>query len=107
MAILNTPINQLPYPDNNEMVKDVPDFIRDLAQAVDKKILGVYANQAALSAAGPFAAGRLAWITADSVLQIYTGSTWVRIYPSSPRIFSGSTTPSSSLGSPGDIYIQT
>lgn len=106
MAIHQTP-QGLPYPDDNERVQDVPEFIQDLAEALDKRIVTVYANQAVLAGAGPFAAGHLAWITADQVLQVYNGSTWLRVYPSSPRIFTGSTVPSSALGSVGDVYIQT
>jgi hypothetical protein len=105
MAILNTS-QGLPYPDNNERLADVPDFIYALADALDDKILGVYASQAALSGAGPFEAGRMAWVTADNTLQVYTGSTWVTVYPASPRIFSGTAVPSSSLGSNGDLYVR-
>ena len=46
MAIHQTP-QGLPYPDDNERVQDVPEFIQDLAEALDKRIVTVYANQAA------------------------------------------------------------
>ncbi len=105
MAIVNS-LQGLPYPDNAEAVKDVPDFIRELVFALDRKIVGVYATQAALTTAGGFVAGQLVWITADNVLQIYNGSAWLRVYPATPSIFSGVGIPASTLGQPGDVYVR-
>ena len=96
----------LPYPDHQELVNDVPDYIKFLAQALDKKIVGVYANPAALVAAGSFSQGSVVWIQSTKTLQVHDGTQWVSIYPSTPRIHSGSAAPSSSLGSVGDLYIQ-
>ena len=96
----------LPYQDHNALVNDVPDYIKDLAQALDKRIVGVYADPAAVSAAGSFPEGSLIWVQSTDTLQVWTGSEWKAVFPSSPRIFSGTTVPASNLGSVGDLYIR-
>lgn len=96
----------LPYPDHNELVNDVPDYIKNLALALDKRIVGSYASTSALGAAGAFAEGSVVWLQDTNTLQVYDGTKWVSIYPSSPRIYDGSTAPASNLGAVGDFYIQ-
>lgn len=109
MAIQKTANQQLPYPDNNERLADVPDHVQALAQAVEGQLVMTFASQTDLTTRLPNPKeGALAWIMDSNTLQIYTAGTtgWVRIYPPAPAIYSGSTTPSSTLGTVGDIYIQ-
>lgn len=105
MAIHETP-QGLPYPDNQERIAGVPGFIQALAEELDKKIVGVYANQNALQAAGPFQAGYMAYVVNANVLQIYSGSRWVRVSPPTPMIHSGTAPPTTTLGEVGDLYVR-
>lgn len=105
MGIANSGQN-LPYPDADEQIRNVNDHVRALVLALDKRIVGIYANQSAVSSAGPWVEGNVVWVQDSNTLQVYNGSTWVSIYPTTPRIYSGTTAPSSALGSVGDFYIQ-
>jgi hypothetical protein len=77
MATLSTPNAALPYPDDNEFLKDVPDFIRVLALALDKYRV-----------------------------PNFNGSAWVRVYPPTTQVTSGSAVPTGTAEA-GSIYIQT
>lgn len=107
MTMASTPKQALPYPLADEKIADINDHIRNLALALDGKVVQVYATQSALATAVPSPSeGMLVYITADNVLQLRVDANWVSIYPSSPAIYSGTTAPASTLGVTGDIYIQ-
>lgn len=105
MALVNSG-QGLPYPDKNETVNDVHNDIKTLVEVLDKRIVGIYANQTAVSNAGPWVEGNVVWVQDSNTLQVYNGSSWVSIYPSTPRIYSGTSAPSSALGNVGDFYVQ-
>lgn len=108
MATLTTPNMGLPYPDDNEYLKDVPDFIRVLALALDKGKLPSFANAAGRTAGIPSPTpGTICWITeaGNARLTLWDGSGWKRVYPTDPVIQSGSAAPSGSAEA-GTIYIQ-
>lgn len=108
MATLKTPNQQLPYPDSNEYLKYVPNYISALALAVEKGLVMKFTDQTDLGTRLPApTSGMLAWVQADKILQIYDGDSWVSLYPATPAIYSGTGAPSSTLGVTGDIYIQT
>jgi hypothetical protein len=107
MAILNTSNQQLPYPDNNEYLKWVWQYIRNLALAVEKISVMRFATSSDLTSRVPSPEeGMLAYLLDSNTLQVYTGSSWARVYPPSPAVYTGTTTPASSLGATGDLYIQ-
>lgn len=107
MTMGATPKQALPYPKADEKLADVNDHVRKLALALDGLVVGVYATQSALATAVPTPTeGMLVYITADNVLQLRVDSAWISVYPSSPAIYSGTVAPASTLGVPGDIYIQ-
>ena len=105
---LNYTSNQAyPYPDVDETLNNVNDWLYYLAVHTEERGVQRFATQAELASKRPTpTAGEFAWVTADSVLQVYDGSSWERVYPPQPAIYTGTATPSSSLGSPGDIYVK-
>lgn len=105
MAILNSG-QGLPYPNPDERISALPSAVASLVTALDKKIVGTYANPTAVANAGTFHAGAVVWVQSSQTLQVWTGSSWVSIYPSTPRVYSGTTAPASNLGSVGDLYIR-
>ena len=108
MTMRSTSNQGAPYPDVNEPLNNVNDWIYALAQFFERRAGARYANMSALSSKLPSPnAGDSAWIVDTKVLLVFDGSTWVRVYPSSPQIFFGATDPSSGLGSVNDIYFKT
>ena len=107
MTMGSTAKQAAPYPMADEALKDGNDHVRKLAQWVDDRVVMRFATQTALGTAVPApVAGQLCFIVADKVLQIYDGTGWKRVYPSSPTIYTGTAAPAGSLGAVGDIYIQ-
>ncbi len=108
MSTVNTPNQGIPYPDHNEFLKFAWQQIRDAVLAMEPKLNMKFANAADLAAKIPSpTSGMLAYLDDSDTLNLYTGAAWVRVYPSSPAIYSGAGAPSSGLGAIGDIYFQT
>lgn len=108
MSTLNTSNQGIPYPDHNEYLKFAWQQIRDAVLAIEPKLNMVFANSSDLATRVPSPTeGMVAWMQDANVLQVYDGSSWKRVYPSSPAIYSGSGAPSSGLGTIGDLYFQT
>lgn len=108
MSLRYTSNQAYPFPDVNEPLNNVNDWIYYLATFAEVRGVQRFATQAELSSkrTSP-TAGEFAWVTADKTVQVYDGTGWKRVYPPSPMVYSGTTVPSSSLGSPGDIYMKT
>jgi len=101
-----------PFPDVDEPINNVNDWIYLLATFQEVRGIQRFATQAALLAARPTpVAGEVAWINgplaSDQVLQVYNGSTWKRVYPPQPMVYSGTAAPASTTGAVGDLYIKT
>lgn len=97
----------LPLPQDSEMLKDVPDFVKALALAVEPKLVMSFASQTDLvNRVGSPVEGMVAWLRDANILQVYNGSTWVKVYPASPTILYGDNPPTSGQGSVGDIYVE-
>jgi hypothetical protein len=108
MSTRNTANQAAPFPDVNEPLNNVNDWIYNLA--IFQEVRGVqrFATQAELSSKRPTpSSGEFCWIVADKVLQVFDGTAWKRVYPPQPMVYSGTTTPASSLGAVGDLYIKT
>lgn len=107
MAILNTPIQALPYPDENSLINAVDEYIRNVAFALEKKLLMVFASAADRDSklTAP-TEGMLAWLQDVDKLMLRTGTAWVQIYPPVPNFTFGTGAPSTTTGNVGDIYIQ-
>lgn len=96
----------IPQPLHTALVRDAYQQMRSMAQHIDRRLVTRYSTQQALNQVGNFQTGQVAWIVNDRVLQVYDGSGWRVIYPASPTVHSGTSSPGSSLGSVGDIYVR-
>lgn len=107
MAILQTPIQALPYPDANSVLRDINDYIRNLATALETKLVMVFSSASERGTDIPTPTeGMLTWLQDVNELHLYNGTAWVRVWPTSPAILTGTTAPVGSQGQVGDIYVQ-
>lgn len=96
-----------PYPDVDEPLNNVNDWIFAIAQFFEKRAGARYSTFTELSNKhGSPSAGDSAFITSTKQLWVFDGSAWQRVYPPRPTIHSGTANPSSSLGDVGDIYLK-
>jgi hypothetical protein len=108
MTTRNTANQAAPFPDVNEPMNNMNDWIYNLATFQEVRGVQRFSTQADLSTKRPSpVAGEFAWVTADLVLQVFDGTAWQRVYPPKPMVYSGTATPSSTLGAVGDLYIKT
>lgn len=96
----------LPIPLHTSLMRDSYMHVRKLAEHIQKRLVTRYANATALANSGTPIEGQLAWLNDANILQVYTGNAWEQVYPAKPTIYSGSSSPTSSLGVSGDVYIQ-
>jgi hypothetical protein len=106
MTIQFSPIQGFRYPDPNEFLKDVPQFIENLARDVEKRVVMIFTSQSDRSAklTSPVS-GQLTWRQDTQILEVFDGSSYQQIYPAIPNITSGTAAPSGT-GNAGDIYVQ-
>ena len=108
MSYINTPNQGVPYPAVDEPLNNVNDWVFTLATFLETRGLQRFSNSADLGNKRPTpVAGELAFIAADKVIQVFDGTTWQRVFPPKPMVYTGTATPSSSLGSTGDLYVKT
>ena len=88
---------------------DVVDDITQLAKAIEKRVMGVYATTAArdsATAAAGVEEGMFAFTQDTDSVWYYSGSAWVKFPPAQPAITSGSTVPANSSGANGDVFFK-
>lgn len=108
MSMRYTANQAYPFPDVNETMNNVNDWIYLLNLHAEVRGVQRFSTQADLSTKRPApSAGEFAFIVADKVVQVYDGTAWQRVYPPKPMVYSGTGTPSSALGVVGDLYIKT
>lgn len=107
MSFGSTPVQGLPYPHIDEPLSNSNHWVKGLATAVEGQLVMRFATTAARDAAitAPVA-GMMTWLSDSGTLVLYDGTGWKQVYPYAPATYSGTTTPPSSLGNPGDFYIQ-
>jgi len=106
MSIQFSPIQGFRYPDMNEYLKDVPQFVQNLALDVEKRVVQIFASASDRGTKLPNpVSGNLTWLQDQKAMDVFDGSVYKRIYPFSPNITSGTSAPSGT-GAIGDIYIQ-
>lgn len=97
-----------PFPDINEPLNNMNDWIYNLGVFLETRGVQRFTNQADLSTKRPSpTGGEFAWVTADVSLYVYDGSAWKRVFPPAPMVYSGTATPAGTLGQVGDLYIKT
>ena len=88
---------------------DIVDDITQLAKAIEKRVMGVYATTAARDAATTAAGvgeGMFAFTQDTDSVWYYSGSAWVKFPPAQPAITSGTSVPSNSSGADGDVFFK-
>jgi len=106
MTIQFSPIQGFRYPDMNEYLKDVPQFIQNLAVDVEKRVVMIFTTASDRGTKLPTpVSGQVTWLQDQKALDVYDGAVYKRIYPPSPNITSGTAVPSGT-GAVGDLYVQ-
>jgi hypothetical protein len=107
--VATTTANQaLPYPQSTDTPADTPLFMQNLATALEKKLVMVFASMADRDAKIITAVKGMFCITIDTMTGWwYDGGTWVKVLPVvQPAITSGGTVPDNATGANGDIYFK-
>lgn len=104
-----SPGQLFPVPSQSDS-PDVPRDMMNLAKAVEKRVMAVYATTAerdTMAGAAGLQEGMFAYIKGTDKMYYYDGTAWVQW--TAPRIGSGSTVPADSDTSwvNGDIYFKT
>jgi len=100
-----TPLQGLPIPEDADD-PNIPADITALANAIEKRLAGVYNSVADRDAkiTAP-QEGQLAILKDVNKIYVYFDSAWTQIYPAAgPQITSGTTAPTG--GSNGDVYFR-
>jgi hypothetical protein len=107
MGMLTSLVSALPYPDNNEHLKDVPDFFLALTTSLDAKLPAVFNDTTDRTTKWPSpTAGRICWMKDGTPrLTVFDGTTWKAVYVGNPRVLSGTAAPTGSAIA-GDLYVQ-
>lgn len=110
MAYVNTPAGQINgvVPDGAEDPNIAYDLLQ-IASAIEKRLMGVYATTAARDSATTAAGvqeGMFAFTKDADKVWYYTGSAWVAFPPPQPAITSGTTVPANTSGTDGDVFFQ-
>lgn len=108
MTTRSTANQGAPFPDVNEPLNNMNDWIYALAVFLETRGVQRFSTQADLATKRPTPSdGEVCWITSEDAMYAYTGSAWKRVYPPSPMVYSGTAVPASTLGAVGDFYIKT
>lgn len=92
--------------DSDEFVWNVPDALLSTVQDIEKLLVQRFDSATDRSNKLPLPEeGMMSYLRDTNEWHGYNGTAWVRIYPSSPRITSGTSAPSAN-GQTGDIYVQ-
>lgn len=103
-----TPAQAFPVPQSGDD-PNVAEDMTNLAKAIEKRVMGVYATAAArdtATAAAGVEEGMFAFTKDNDKMWYYTGSAWVAFPPAQPAITSGTSVPSNSTGANGDIFFK-
>lgn len=96
----------IPMPDDDEYLKDVPDFVRNMGLAIEKQLVMRFADTADRAAKVPSPeAGMLAYMEDTTQLALFDGTSWRTIAHSQPPITSGTADPAGSAVV-GALYVK-
>jgi hypothetical protein len=108
MSMRATSNQAWPFPDVNEPMNNMNDWIYALDTYAEVRSNQRFASQADLSTKRPTpGAGEMAYLIDQKIIQVYDGTTWKRVFPPSPMVYSGTAAPTSALGAVGDLYVKT
>lgn len=107
MGYKPSPVLGLDIPDSNTEVRETREVIEHHIKQIETYSVMSFASMTDLSTRVPSPReGMLSWIRDINELYVYDGSGWRRVWPTSPRIHSGTTLPSNALGQDGDVYFR-
>ena len=107
-TVPTTPGQAFPVPTNNQD-PDIPDDLWKLARAIEKRVVGVYADVAqrdAATASMGLEQGMAAYLRSDNSLYTFNGSAWIKVPPLMPTITHGPSVPGPGSGNNGDVFFQ-
>ena len=101
-----TSIAGLPIPQQTDS-PDVPRDISNLAVALEKRLVVVYASVADRSAKNPTPQeGMFGWLSDLNRMEVYQDGAWVTYPAPQVSITSGTTVPSNATGNNGDVFFK-
>lgn len=101
-----TPQQLFPIPSEGDL-PDVPVDLAALANAIEKRVAGVYNSTSDRSTkiTSP-QEGQVAYLKDTNTWTFYDGSAWQPMFAAVPTFSSGSTVPSSGSGNNGDVFFK-
>lgn len=101
-----TPHQAFPVPTATDD-PDIPGDLLALANAIEKRVAGVYASVADRTSKVPAPQeGQVAFLKDTDSWTFYNGSAWAAMFPTPPLITSGTTVPANSSGANGDVFLK-
>lgn len=87
---------------------DVVDDVNTIAAALELRVVGTYNSAADRSTRVPSPVQGMVSVLKDTnTLQLYSGTTWLTVYPPAvPSITSGTSVPSNGTGVNGDVFFK-
>ena len=100
----SSPLQAVPYLLGSDAPSQIDDVTQDMAEAIEKKLVQVYASSADRDSklTAP-TNGMLVFLSDLGALEVRAGGLWVRLWPQ-PTITSGSAVPSNATGKDGDVF---
>ena len=107
MGVTPSAVQGFSMPDSQTTIAGIRSAINLLVGQIEKQVVMSFDTMSVLSSKVPAPTeGMVAWIKDVNTLLVYDSNSWVRIYPPNPRIYTGTTAPSSALGADGDFYFR-
>jgi hypothetical protein len=103
-----TPAQAFPVPVNGDD-PDVPLDMFNLAKAIEKRVMGIYASAAernTFTTAAGVVEGMFAYLRDTNTVTYYDGTAWVNFPPTVPAITNSTSVPSNSVGVDGDVHFK-
>jgi hypothetical protein len=104
----STPAQSWPVPVSGDD-PDVAADVTNLAKAIEKRVMGVYATTAerdSKTATAGVEEGMFAFTKDTNAVWYYSGTAWVAWPPVQPAITSGTTVPANTSGVNGDVFFK-
>lgn len=101
-----TPHQAFPVPTATDD-PDIPGDLLALANAIEKRVAGVYVSAADRTTKVPAPQeGQLSYLKDTKVWAFYNGTAWVALVPTQVAITSGTVVPSNASGANGDVFLK-
>lgn len=96
-----------PVPEPTDAPNHIAQDITALANAIEKRVMGVYVSITARNAAVTSPQdGQFSYIRDSDIVQVYQNGAWTNFPPTQVSITSGTTVPANSTGNNGDVFFK-